>query len=64
MSILTHILPQTTEDTVCIGFEVKFDKDADQLDAIYRALSSVPGSRVEYMGSKKMRADLKVTPRK
>lgn len=64
MSINTYVLPTTTEDKVCLGFEVKFDADADKLDAIYRALSGVPGSRVEYLGSKKIRADLKVVPKK
>lgn len=64
MSIITHILPGTDEKIVCIGFEVKYDKDSDQLDHLYRALHGIPGSRVAYVDSKKVRADLRVIPQK
>lgn len=64
MAVTTYVLPNSTEEVTCLGFEIKFDKDADQLDAVYRALCGVPGSRVEYIDSKKIRADLKVIPKK
>lgn len=60
MAVTTVVLPETNEEKVCLGFTVKFDSDADQIDAIYRALKGIPGSRVEYLDSKKVRADIPV----
>lgn len=60
MTVTTVILPSTTETKVCLGFMVKFDSEASALDAVYRALKGVPGARVEYIESKKIRADLPV----
>lgn len=60
MSVTAVVLPDSSEDLVCIGFAVKFDSESPQLDAIYKALKGIQGSRVEYMDSKKFRADLPV----
>lgn len=60
MSVTTVVLPDTTEDLVCLGFTVKLDSESHQLDAIYRALKGIRGSRVEYLDSKKFRADIPV----
>lgn len=59
MSVVTVVLPDTNEEKVCLGFTVKLDSEASQLDVVYRALKSIPGARVEYLGSKKIRADIK-----
>ncbi len=58
MSVITVVLPETNESKVCLGFMVKLDSESSQIDDIYRALSAIKGSRVEYLDSKKLRADL------
>lgn len=60
MSMKTVVLPQSTEEKLSLGFEVALDVETDDLDKVYQALASVKGSRVEYIGSKKIRADLPI----
>lgn len=60
MSVTTVILPSSTEEEVHLGFIVKLDSETSQLDDIYRALKGVEGSRVEFLDSKKLRANLTV----
>lgn len=64
MTIKVAVLPGTTEVLTSLGFEVQLDSELDQLDAIYRCLQGIRGARVEYIGSKKVRADLPVRPQK
>jgi hypothetical protein len=64
MSVTTVVLPSTTEDEVHLGFMVKLDSETSQLDAVYRALQGVKGARVEFLDSKKLRADLPVVKQK
>ena len=60
MSVKVVVLPDTTEELSCLGFAVNLDSEVDQLDAVYRALKSIPNARVEYLDSKRFRADLPV----
>lgn len=60
MTVTTVVLPSEDESKVCLGFAVKLDSETAQLDAIYSALKGISGSRVEYIDSKKFRADLPV----
>lgn len=60
MTIKTVVLPQSTDEKVSLGFEVKLDSETDELDSVFKALAGVSGARVEYIGSKKVRADLPV----
>lgn len=60
MTVTTVVLPDTTEDLVCLGFQVRLDSEADQIDAVYRALKGIRGARVEYLSSTKIRADIPV----
>lgn len=60
MSVTTVILPSSDDRKVCLGFAVKLDSETAQLDTVYSALKGVPGSRVEYLDSKKFRADLPI----
>lgn len=59
MSIQTVVLPETNDEIVCLGFLVKLDSETHQLDQVYRALRQIPHARVEYLDSKKLRADIK-----
>lgn len=58
MTVTTVILPSTSDTEVHIGFAVKLDSETDQLDTLYRALYKIPGARVEFIDSKKLRADI------
>lgn len=60
MPVNVVVLPSSTDDEVHLGFAVKLDSETAQLDAIYRALKGIHGSRVEFIESKKLRADLPV----
>lgn len=60
MSVTTVVLPSDDDGKVSLGFAVKLDSETSQLDAVYSALKGVPGSRVEYLDSKKFRADLRI----
>ncbi len=57
MTVKTHVL-ETTDEIVCLGFSVTMDSESDQLDAVYRAMASIPGAKVGYLDSKKFRADI------
>jgi len=60
MPVTTVVLPSEDDSKVCLGFAVKLDSETSQLDVVYSALKGIPGSRVEYLDSKKFRADLPI----
>lgn len=60
MTVSVIVLPSEDESKVCLGLAVKLDSETSQLDTVYSALKGIPGSRVEYLDSKKFRADLPV----
>ena len=62
MSVTIHILPGSSEELTSLGFQVKYDADLDELDRVFWALKDIPGARVEYLESKKFRADIPVKP--
>lgn len=60
MAVTTIVLESNDELRVSLGFAVKLDSETAQLDTVYSALKGIPGSRVEYLDSKKFRADLPI----
>lgn len=64
MAITTVVLPDTTDEKVCLGFAIKLDSEAPQLDAVYKVLKQIRGARVEYLSGKTLRADVPIPVQK
>jgi dsDNA-specific endonuclease/ATPase MutS2 len=60
MAVTTLVLASSTETEVHLGFAVKLDSETHQLDDIYRAMFGIPGARVEFIESKRLRVNLPV----